>query len=79
MQNRVGSILTPFFTDKPVSDHKTALSSDTNRFSQYYSYMLENGIYTAPSQFEAMFVSYAHTNEDIEYTCRVIERFAERS
>ena len=77
--NRVGSILTPFFTDKPVSDHKTALSSDTNRFSQYYSYMLENGIYTAPSQFEAMFVSYAHTNEDIEYTCRVIERFAERS
>ena len=77
--NRVGSILTPFFTDKPVSDYKTALSSDTNRFSQYYSYMLENGIYTAPSQFEAMFVSYAHTNEDIEYTCRVIERFAERS
>ena len=77
--NRVGSILTPFFTDKPVSDHKTALSSDTNRFSQYYSYMLENGIYTAPSQFEAMFVSYAHMNEDIEYTCRVIERFAERS
>ena len=77
--NRVGSILTPFFTDKPVSDHKTALSSDTNRFSQYYAYMLENGIYTAPSQFEAMFVSYAHTNEDIEYTCRVIERFAERS
>ena len=55
--NRVGSILTPFFTDKPVSDHKTALSSDTNRFSQYYAYMLENGIYTAPSQFEAMFVS----------------------
>lgn len=77
--NRVGSILTPFFTDKPVSDHKTALSSDTNRFSQYYAYMLENGIYTAPSQFEAMFVSYAHTNEDIEYTCRIIERFAERS
>lgn len=77
--NRVGSILTPFFTNKPVSDHKTALSSDTNRFSQYYAYMLENGIYTAPSQFEAMFVSYAHTNEDIEYTCRVIERFAERS
>ncbi|MBQ5439878.1 MAG: aminotransferase class III-fold pyridoxal phosphate-dependent enzyme, partial [Clostridia bacterium] len=73
--NRVGSILTPFFTDKPVSDYKTALSSDTNKFARYYSYMLENGIYTAPSQFEAMFVSYAHTNEDIEHTCYIIEKF----
>ena len=76
--NRIGSILTPFFTDKPVSDYKTALSSDTNRFARYYSYMLENGIYTAPSQFEAMFVSYAHTNEDIEHTCRIIGKIAER-
>ncbi len=73
--NRVGSILTPFFTDKPVSDYKTALSRDTNKFALYYSYMLENGIYTAPSQFEAMFVSYAHTNEDIEHTCYIIEKF----
>lgn len=76
--NRVGSILTPFFTDKPVYDYKTALSSDTNKFARYYSYMLENGIYTAPSQFEAMFVSYAHTNEDIEHTCRIIGEIAER-
>lgn len=76
--NLVGSILTPFFTDEPVTDYKTALSSDTNRFTGYYSYMLENGIYTAPSQFEAMFVSYAHTDEDIERTCRIIERFTER-
>ena len=73
--NRVGSILTPFFTNKPVYDYKTALSSDTNRFSKYYSYMLENGIYTAPSQFEAMFVSLAHTDEDIERTCYIIEKF----
>ncbi|MEE3450738.1 MAG: glutamate-1-semialdehyde 2,1-aminomutase [Acutalibacteraceae bacterium] len=73
--NRVGSILTPFFTNKSVSDYKTALSSDTNRFSKYYSYMLENGIYTAPSQFEAMFVSLAHTDEDIERTCYIIEKF----
>ncbi len=73
--NRIGSILTPFFTDKPVSDYKTALSSDTNRFARYYSYMLEHGIYTAPSQFEAMFVSYAHTDKDIERTCRIIEEF----
>lgn len=76
--NRVGSILTPFFTDRPVSDYKTALSCDTDKFARYYSYMLENGIYTAPSQFEAMFVSYAHSVEDIDYTCRIIEKFAER-
>ena len=75
--NRVGSIITPFFTKKVVSDYDTALSSDTNAFAWYYSYMLENGIYTAPSQFEAMFVSYAHTDESIEYTCRTIENFQE--
>ena len=76
--NRVGSILTPFFTNQPVFDYKTALSSDTDKFSKYYAFMLENGIYTAPSQFEAMFVSYAHTDEDIERTCRIMEKFAER-
>ena len=73
--NRVGSILTPFFTNQPVFDYKTALSSDTDKFSKYYAFMLENGIYTAPSQFEAMFVSLAHTDEDIERTCYIIEKF----
>ena len=70
--NRVGSLLTAFFTDKPVVDYGTAKTSDTDKFSKYYSYMLDNGIYVAPSQFEAMFVSYAHSNEDIELTCKVI-------
>ena len=70
--NRVGSLLTAFFTDKPVVDYAAAKTSDTDRFAKYYSYMLDNGIYAAPSQFEAMFVSYAHSDEDIEYTCKVI-------
>lgn len=73
--NRVGSIMTPFFTALPVTDYSSALSSDTARFSEYYGHMLENGIYTAPSQFEAMFVSYAHTDEDIDRTCEIITKF----
>ena len=73
--NRVGSLLTVFFTDKAVVDYATAKTSDTDKFSEYYSYLLDNGIYAAPSQFEAMFVSYAHSDEDIEYTCKVIEKF----
>lgn len=73
--NRVGSIMTAFFTDKRVRDYDTAKSADTARFAEYFRYMLDNGIYTAPSQFEAMFVSYAHTDEDIEKTCEVIRNF----
>lgn len=73
--NRVGSLLTAFFTDKNVVDYETAKTSDTEKFARFYSYLLENGIYSAPSQFEAMFVSYAHSDESIEYTCKVIEKF----
>ncbi len=73
--NRVGSLLTAFFTDKAVVDYNTAVSSDKEKFSGYYSYLLDNGIYAPPSQFEAMFVSYAHSDEDIEYTCEIIRKF----
>lgn len=73
--NRVGSILTAFLTDKKVSDYDTAKKSDTQKYADYFSYLLEKGIYTAPSQFEAMFVSYAHTDEDIEYTCKAISEY----
>jgi glutamate-1-semialdehyde 2,1-aminomutase len=72
--NRVGSLLTVFFTDKKVVDYATAKSSDTNKFANYFTYLLENGIYCAPSQFEAMFVSFAHTDKDIDYTCDVISK-----
>lgn len=70
--NRIGSLLSIFFTPEQVTDHESAVSSDTARYAEYFGYLLDHGIYTAPSQFEAMFVSDAHTGEDIETTCRVI-------
>lgn len=76
--NRVGSLLTAFFTDAPVIDHGSAKGSDTGKYAEYFGYLLERGIYTAPSQFEAMFVSYAHAEGDIEMTCEVISEFGKR-
>lgn len=74
--NRVGSLMSVFFTPTPVVDYDTALTSNISRYSKYFNYMLENGIYVAPSQFEAMFISNAHTCEDIQKTIQVIENFA---
>lgn len=73
--NRCGSLLTVFFTDAEVYDYETAKTADTKQYAEYFGYLLENGIYTAPSQFEAMFVSAAHTDNDIERTCRIISGF----
>ena len=73
--NRAGSIMTAFFTDKKVCDYDTAKTADTQEYARYFGYLLENGIYTAPSQFEAMFVSAAHSDEDIDYTCNVIRNY----
>ena len=66
--NRVGSMLGMFFTDKTVVDFDTAKTSDLDRFAQYYRHMLDAGIYLAPSQFEAGFVSLAHDDEAIAKT-----------
>jgi glutamate-1-semialdehyde 2,1-aminomutase len=63
--NRVGSMFTFFFTDQPVTDYDSAKRSDTARFGRFFRAMLDRGIYLAPSQFEAAFVSAAHTREDI--------------
>lgn len=73
--NRVGSLMTVFFTDEAVTDYDTAKKSDTKKYAEYFKYLLENGIYTAPSQFEAMFISAAHSEKDIAYTCEVIKNF----
>lgn len=73
--NRVGSLLTVFFTDKAVIDYDTAKTADTAKYAEYFNYLQNNGIYTAPSQFEAMFVSTAHSEADIERTCKVISDF----
>jgi glutamate-1-semialdehyde 2,1-aminomutase len=66
--NRVGSMFTFFFNDGPVTDYESAKRSDTARFGRFFRAMLERGIYLAPSQFEAAFVSAAHTDEDIRQT-----------
>ena len=66
--NRVGSMLTTFFTDKEVYDFATAKTCDTEKFTKFFGSMLDQGINLAPSQFEAGFVSLAHTDEDIDRT-----------
>ena len=66
--NRVGSMMTLFFTPGPVGDYAGALRADTGRFAAFFRAMLARGIYLPPSQFEAAFVSAAHTDEDIEHT-----------
>ncbi len=66
--NRVGSMLSCFFTSEKVTDYKTSTSSNINAFTKYFHGMLGEGIYLAPSQFEAMFVSSAHSQSDIDST-----------
>ncbi len=69
--NRVGSMMTWFFNDQPVTDYETAKQTATNRFRTFFNLMLERGIYLPPSQFEAMFISAAHSEADIERTISV--------
>ena len=64
--NRVGSLLTVFFTENPVNSYEAARSSDLEQFRRWYLGLLEQGIYAAPSQFEAMFLCNAHTDKEVE-------------
>lgn len=64
--NRVGSLMTVFFTDQPVTGYAQAKAADPVRFSHWYQELLRRGVYAAPSQFEAMFLSTAHTEEDLD-------------
>jgi len=66
--NRVGAMFTFFFHPGPVTDWDSAKTSDTARFGRFFRAMLDSGIYLAPSQFEAAFLSAAHTDEDIAKT-----------
>jgi glutamate-1-semialdehyde 2,1-aminomutase len=66
--NRVGSMLTSFFTGVPVTDYATAKTADTKRYGAFFSAMLARGVSLAPSQFEAAFVSAAHSTEDLDAT-----------
>jgi glutamate-1-semialdehyde 2,1-aminomutase len=67
---RAGTMFCTYFTDTNVVDYKTAKTSDTSKFSRFFSAMLQRGVYIAPSQFEAGFISLAHTERDIEKTVR---------
>lgn len=73
--NRVGSMFTFFFTPDPVTDYESAKRSDTARFARFFHWMLDRGVYLAPSQFEAGFVSAAHTEADIARTVAKMREF----
>lgn len=66
--NRVGSMITVFFTDKPVFDAQSARACNTKRFGAFFHALLEGGVYFPPSQFEAAFLSTAHTDDDLALT-----------
>lgn len=72
--NRVGAMFSAFFTDEPVTDYRSACNADAEKFARYYRAMLEAGVYLAPSQFEATFVSTAHSEQDIAFTLEQAER-----
>ena len=71
----VGSLSCLFFTDEEVVDYRSAKTSDVSAFADYFRYMLAHGIYVAPSQFEAIFLSSVHTKEDVDRTLTVIEDY----
>ena len=73
--NRVGSMFTFFFSSEPVTDWESAKRSDTGRFKQFFHWMLDRGVYLAPSQYEAGFVSSAHTEQDIARTVAAAGQF----
>jgi len=73
--NRVGSMFTFFFTPEPVTDWESAKKCDTDRFAKFFQFLLERGVYIAPSQFEAGFVSAAHSEEDIRATVKAAREF----
>lgn len=68
--NGFGSLITPFFTDQPVRDYESALTSDTAAYGRFFRGMLARGVYVPPSQFEAWFLSGAHTTKDVDKTLR---------
>lgn len=73
--NSVSSLGCVFFTKEKVRDYASAKTSDTKAFARYFQYMLNHGIHLAPSQFEAMFLSDAHTEEDIQETLRCVKSY----
>lgn len=75
--NRVGAMFTFFFSTEPVSDWDSAKKCDTARFGRFFHHMLERGVYLAPSQFEAAFLSTAHSEADVRHTVEAAREFFE--
>ena len=75
----VGTMFTPFFTDRPVIDWATAKTADTKKFGAFFREMLEGGVYLPPSQFEAGFMSTRHGTQELEFTVRAAERAFRRN
>ena len=77
--NRVGSMFTLFFAPTPVTDYQTARTSDPDRYGRFFQALLQHGVYFPPSQFEACFLSLAHTTRDVETTVKAArEAFSNR-
>jgi glutamate-1-semialdehyde 2,1-aminomutase len=72
--NRACGLLTVFFTENPVTNMGSASSTDREAFGAFFHGMVDNGVYLPPSQFEAWFVSTAHTDEDIEKTLDAVKK-----
>jgi glutamate-1-semialdehyde 2,1-aminomutase len=73
--NHIGSLGSLFFTAEKVRDFKTAKTADTTQYARYFTHLIEQGVYQAPAQFEALFVSYAHTEAEIHKTLEIAEDF----
>ena len=73
--NHIGSLGCVFFTTEPVTDYASAKTSDTKAYADYFHYMLNHGVHLAPAQFEAMFLSDAHTSQDIEKTLELVKNY----
>ena len=71
--NRVGSLMTGFFTQDPVTDFESAMKSDSDKYAVHYRQMLEKGVYLAPSQFEVAFISASHTTEELKKVIEMTE------
>lgn len=71
----IGSLACLFFANSKVTDYETAKTADTKEYARYFRFMLEHGVYIAPAQFEAMFFSYGHTQQDVEDTIFAIEEY----
>ncbi|MFC4548398.1 glutamate-1-semialdehyde 2,1-aminomutase [Paenactinomyces guangxiensis] len=72
--NRMGGAFTVYFTGEPVTDYQGAQSADGELFAQFFRHMLAEGVYLAPSKYEAWFLTTAHSDEDIQFTIRAVKR-----